>query len=170
LDGAALDEVATGLRENGLLGFSHVLTGYVGNATFLRSIAAVVREVRAVHPGAVYVCDPVLGDHGRLYVPPELVPVYREEIVPLATVLTPNQFEAEQLTGLTITDAASAAAAADALHAMGVRTVIITSTDLPAGQSDVMWMLASTPWGERAVAWAARRRDEDTATSFQRQH
>ena len=29
------------------------------------------------------------------YVPEELVPIYRDQLVPLADVLTPNQFEAE---------------------------------------------------------------------------
>ena len=47
-------------------------------------------------------CDPVLGDNGKLYVPPDLVPIYRDEVVPLATILTPNQFEAETLTGIQI--------------------------------------------------------------------
>ncbi len=30
----------------------------------------------------------------------ELVAIYRDEIVPRATIITPNQFEAEQLTGV----------------------------------------------------------------------
>jgi pyridoxal/pyridoxine/pyridoxamine kinase len=35
----------------------------------------------------------VIGDNGKMYVPAELTQIYREEIVPLATMLTPNQFE-----------------------------------------------------------------------------
>lgn len=27
------------------------------------------------------VCDPVMGDEGKLYVPPELVAVYREKVI-----------------------------------------------------------------------------------------
>ena len=41
------------------------------------------------------VCDPVLGDDGKFYVPMELVSIFREEVIPLATLLTPNQFECE---------------------------------------------------------------------------
>jgi pyridoxal/pyridoxine/pyridoxamine kinase len=37
------------------------------------------------------VCDPVLGDEGRLYVPADLVGAYQEEILPIASVLVPNQ-------------------------------------------------------------------------------
>ena len=40
------------------------------------------------------VCDPVMGDWGRLYVAPEIVPLYRD-IMQVANVVTPNQFEAE---------------------------------------------------------------------------
>ena len=49
------------------------------------------RAYRAANaPEAVaYFCDPVLGDGGRLYVPEALVEIYRDEVVPLATVRTP---------------------------------------------------------------------------------
>lgn len=42
------------------------------------------------------------------------------------TMITPNETEAEALTGITVTDAASAAKAAARLHGKGVKTVIIT--------------------------------------------
>jgi len=49
------------------------------------------------------VCDPVMGDtwdgEGKMYVPEDLLPIYQNEVVPVADVLTPNQFEAELLTG-----------------------------------------------------------------------
>lgn len=37
------------------------------------------------------VCDPVLGDEGRLYVPADLVEAYKSEVLPIASVLVPNQ-------------------------------------------------------------------------------
>lgn len=36
-----------------------------------------------------------MGDNGKLYVPEELVEIYKNVIVPLADILTPNQFELE---------------------------------------------------------------------------
>lgn len=39
-----------------------------------------------------------MGDNGRLFLPAELVPLYQRTIVPLAATVTPNAFEAEQLT------------------------------------------------------------------------
>ena len=36
----------------------------------------------------------VLGDSGKLYVAPNVIPIYRE-LLPQATVITPNWFEVE---------------------------------------------------------------------------
>jgi pyridoxine kinase len=70
------------------------------------------------------VCDPVLGDNGKLYVPAELVKVYKETLVPLAHLLTPNQFELEQLTGVKVTSVDAALKACSLLHSVGVKTVV----------------------------------------------
>ena len=137
LGGDDVEALLAGLRAAGLLrGYSAVLTGYTSQAGALRAIAKAVREMRAMRVadgggggGLDYVCDPVLGDNGRFYVPADLLPVYRDELCPLATLLTPNQFEAEQLSGVTIAGRASAEAALDALHALGARCVVVTSTD-----------------------------------------
>ncbi|MCO5594484.1 hypothetical protein L7F22_048515 [Adiantum nelumboides] len=40
-----------------------------------------------------------MGDEGTFYIPQNLVPVYSEKVLPLASIVTPNQFEAEKLTG-----------------------------------------------------------------------
>ena len=51
-------------------------------------------HLKSVNPELVYVCDPVMGDTGPgLYVPPDLLPVYKSLILPLADVCLPNQFE-----------------------------------------------------------------------------
>ncbi|HKK23858.1 MAG TPA: PfkB family carbohydrate kinase, partial [Pseudohaliea sp.] len=47
-------------------------------------------------------------------------------LLALVDLLTPNESEAERLTGIAVTDDASAAAAAGALHRQGVRTVLLT--------------------------------------------
>lgn len=41
------------------------------------------------------VCDPVMGDDDIVYIPKELVPVYRDKVIPLADIITPNQTELE---------------------------------------------------------------------------
>jgi len=77
------------------------------------------------------VCDPVMGDNGALYVPPSFVSIYRDRLIPLADVITPNQTEAEQLSGIPIRDESSAIENIEWFHRRGVRTVIITSLTYP---------------------------------------
>ena len=95
---------------------------------------------------------------GSLYVPKELVDIYRDEVLPLASVLTPNQFEAEQLTQRPIRSEADAVAACEALHARGPRTVFLTSIDLPAGGAAGE---AAGGAGPQRVMMLASTRDDD---------
>ncbi|XP_068642946.1 pyridoxal kinase [Aristolochia californica] len=130
LDGQQLWELIEGLGANDLLYYTHLLTGYIGSVSFLNTILQVAEKLRSINPGLIYVCDPVLGDEGKLYVPPELVSVYREKVVPVASMLTPNQFEAEQLTGFRITTERDGLEACNVLHAAGPSKVVITSAHI----------------------------------------
>ncbi|KAF2569071.1 hypothetical protein F2Q68_00026806 [Brassica cretica] len=127
LNGEQLWELIEGLEANDLLFYTHLLTGYIGSVSFLNTILEVINKLRSVNPNLTYVCDPVMGDEGKLYVPEELVHVYREKVVPLASMLTPNQFEAEKLTGLRINSEEDGREACAILHAAGPSKVVITS-------------------------------------------
>lgn len=78
------------------------------------------------------VCDPVLGDDGHLYVPAELIPIYRDEIIPLSDICTPNQFEVELLSGITLKNESDAWLATNWFHDRGVKTVVISSSKFGA--------------------------------------
>ncbi|XP_036207384.1 pyridoxal kinase isoform X3 [Myotis myotis] len=130
---------------------SHVVRGYVGNraATFpLQVLGFEIDAVNSVQFSNHTVCDPVMGDkwegEGSMYVPEDLLPVYKEKVVPVADIITPNQFEAELLTGRKIHSQEEALAVMDVLHSMGPDTVVITSSDLssPRG-SDYLIVLGS---------------------------
>lgn len=41
------------------------------------------------------VCDPVLGDNGKYYVPEPLVAIFRDDVIQHADIIKMNQFEAE---------------------------------------------------------------------------
>lgn len=49
-----------------------------------------------------------------------------DELLKLTDIIVPNETEAEAITGIKVTDEPSMAAAADKLHTMGVKNVIIT--------------------------------------------
>lgn len=127
LDGQQLWDLIEGLSANDLLYYTHLLTGYIGSVSFLNTVLGVVEKLRLINPELLYVCDPVMGDEGKLYVHEELVSVYREKVVPVASMLTPNQFEIEQLTGSRIISEKDGFEACKKLHSAGPKKVIITS-------------------------------------------
>ncbi|XP_076975143.1 pyridoxal kinase [Tamandua tetradactyla] len=136
LNSSELHELYEGLRLNGVNKYDYVLTGYMRDKSFLAMVVDIVQELKQQNTKLVYVCDPVMGDkwdgEGSMYVPEDLLPVYREKVVPVADIITPNQFEAELLTGRKIHTQEDALEVMDALHAMGPDTVVITSSDLPS--------------------------------------
>lgn len=128
LKGDQLLAILSGLQRNDLLSdIGHILTGYIGSESFLEAIIDVVTTVRSINQTVRYVCDPVLGDKGKFYVPPSLVEVYKTKVLPIADVITPNQFEVEQLTGVATKTIKDAIEACCILHDMGPSLVFITS-------------------------------------------
>mmetsp|Transcript_8791 Transcript_8791/g.18788 ORF Transcript_8791/g.18788 Transcript_8791/m.18788 type:complete len:222 (-) Transcript_8791:204-869(-) len=101
------------------------------------------KKLRSWNKDFTYVCDPVMGDEGRLYVQPDIVEGFRQHIVPLASVIVPNQYEAELLTEGSISSVDEGFGAAAKLHERGPHTVIITSM-LLADRPDEVLLLAST--------------------------
>ena len=146
LDGDQLRALLDGLSANSLVDgqYSHLLTGYIGSLSFLQAVAHVASTLRAGNPDLQYVCDPVLGDGGKLYVPEQLVEAYKTDVIPLANIVTPNQFEASLLTGIPVVSLADALAACDKLHAMGPHTVVITSMDVPDDNGAALTLVGST--------------------------
>ncbi|MCK5692920.1 MAG: ribokinase [Bacteroidales bacterium] len=59
-----------------------------------------------------------------------------DEILDKVSIITPNETEAERLTGITVKDVPTAAKAADSLHKRGIETVIITMGAMGAYVSD----------------------------------
>ena len=119
-----------------------VLSGYVGDPSIGHAILAAVHRVKAANPGAIYCCDPVIGDDDTGdYVRPGIVDFLRTEAIAAADILTPNRFEVERLTGLACHTIAEAKQAITQLQAMGPGCVLITSlatTDTPPDSLDMM--------------------------------
>jgi pyridoxine kinase len=101
-----------------------ILTGYLGAAHQAAPIAKLIRALKAKNPNALYLCDPVIGDVGGLYVPQETAEVMRDVLIPLADIAMPNRHELQWLTGQNIDDNQTLMMAADAL---GPKTVVTTS-------------------------------------------
>jgi len=117
------NQLLDGLLERDLLaGCAALHTGYLGQ---LGSVDVALRAITAL-PGALVLCDPVLGDAGGLYVDPELAAGMRDRLLPKADFATPNRFELSWLTGQGIHDLDDAIRAAQALRRRGPKTVVCT--------------------------------------------
>ncbi|HEX2018996.1 MAG TPA: pyridoxal kinase PdxY [Aurantimonas sp.] len=101
-----------------------ILTGYFGDSAQVEPAARLVEAVKRANPKAIYLCDPVVGDEGRLYQPQATLAAIRDRLIPLADIATPNRFELELLSGLELADNAHLAEAANAL---GPDKLLVTS-------------------------------------------
>lgn len=129
----SLRDVLEGLDGAGLLdSFGAVLSGYLGLAETGDVVAEAVRRLRRLHPATLYVCDPVMGDDGGLYVAEGIPRVFAETLVPLADIVTPNRFELGVLAGRAVDSADDALLASRQLMERGARAVVTTS--LPVGE------------------------------------
>ncbi|KAI1190065.1 Ribokinase-like protein [Nemania serpens] len=124
-----------GLKQSHLDGFDMMLSGYVPGAAGVEAVGRIAQELKAnavSKPGSFFwVLDPVMGDNGKIYVAEDVVPAY-QSLIHHADLILPNQFEAELLSGVKITDPASLERAIEVLHdTYNLPHIVITSVSLP---------------------------------------
>ena len=136
-------EILLGVQERGVFPqIDAVLSGYQGGAGIADVIIDAVRRVKEANPSAVYACDPVMGNaKSGCFVAPEIPVLLRDRVVPVADIITPNQFELGYLTGTEPGSIESTLASADLARAMGPSTVLVTSVERPDREEGVIEML-----------------------------
>ena len=146
-------EVVEGIDELGVLPqVDAVLTGYQGAPAMGAEILRIVEKVKERNPGAVWCCDPVMGDVGRgMYVLPGIPEFLRDNVVPHADVLTPNHYELNFLTGREASTLAEVIEAADALRLQGPDVVLVTSVVVDESEPDTVTMVAVSDDGAWSV-------------------
>lgn len=156
---AGPEEVAAlldGIAARGVLGgCAAVISGYLGDAANGTPLLAAVEKVKIANPRALYVCDPVIGDAGRIFVREGIPEFFRDRALSRADIVTPNAFELGWLTGMPVGGVEQAVAAAQALRAKlragGPRLVLATgvrhdgqATTLLLGNEGALGV--TTPW------------------------
>ena len=144
--------VIDGVGDRGVLAeCDAVLSGYQGDPAVGAVILDAVERVKALNPNAVYCCDPVMGDVGRgMFVRPGIPELMRDEVVPRADIITPNQFELELLAGTSTSTLEELLAAVDAVRERGPRDVLVTSVLTP-DRPDTLDLVAVSDDGAWAV-------------------
>nr|WP_211208975.1 pyridoxal kinase PdxY [Corynebacterium halotolerans] len=137
-------DIIRGIEERGMLGeVDAVLSGYQGGSDIADVIIDAVARVKAANPKAVYSCDPVMGNaKSGCHVADAIPPLLRDRVVPVADIISPNQFELGYLTGMEATDLDSTLKAVEAARRMGPSTVLVTSVERPDRPEGTIEMLA----------------------------
>ncbi|HMK81738.1 MAG TPA: pyridoxal kinase PdxY [Xanthobacteraceae bacterium] len=148
-EAALIGDLVKGLAARHVLGTCDgVLSGYMGSADIGAAILDAVAQVKAASPKARYCCDPVIGDVGRgIFVRPGIAEFMREQAVPAADVITPNQFELDLLARRTTSTTVEARAAIEAVHALGPKVVLVTSLHTDETPPDAIDLVASDASG-----------------------
>ncbi|HIF9108376.1 TPA: pyridoxal kinase PdxY [Photobacterium damselae] len=103
-----------------------VLSGYQGSADQCLAILDAVKKVKQHNPNTIYVCDPVMGapDKGCI-VAPGIAEHLINDVMPMADVIVPNQFELSQFVGMEINNLEDAVAACKAALTKGPKVVLV---------------------------------------------
>ena len=126
-----------------------ILSGYQGGPDIAGAIVDAVNRIKAVNPKALYACDPVMGNaKSGCFVSDEIPPLLRDKVVPVADIITPNQFELGYLTDSEVGTLEQTLAAVKRAQEIGPKTVLVTSVQRPETGEDEIEMLAVD--GERA--------------------
>ncbi|OFP24525.1 pyridoxal kinase [Corynebacterium sp. HMSC066C02] len=126
-----------------------ILSGYQGGPDIAGAIVDAVNRIKAVNPKALYACDPVMGNaKSGCFVSDEIPPLLRDKVVPVADIITPNQFELGYLTDSEVGTLEQTLAAIKRAQEIGPKTVLVTSVQRPETSEDEIEMLAVD--GERA--------------------
>ncbi len=119
------DDVVAGQMEAVItdIGIQAAKTGMLGSSAIIGAVAATWRRLGLAVP---LVVDPVCASmHGDALLAPSALDSLRDQLFPLATLVTPNLDEVRLLVGIDVVDDASQRAAAKALHALGPRWVLV---------------------------------------------
>jgi pyridoxine kinase len=141
---ADVRDVIAGIEERGVLPTCDaVLSGYQGGAGIADVIVDAVARVKAANPEATYTCDPVMGNAvSGCFVDPLIPPIIRERVVPVADLITPNQFELGFLTGTAPETLEEILESAELARAMGPSTILVTSVARAGRPEETIEMLA----------------------------
>jgi pyridoxine kinase len=114
-----------------------VLTGYFASPD---QVSITARFIRLTKPRQIAI-DPVIGDHGKLYVADEVAQAIRGDLLPLATITTPNIFELGWFTGHDVSTHDQVITAARSLNCA---EVIATSVPLAPDQLETILVRPET--------------------------
>ncbi|MGQ3674222.1 pyridoxal kinase [Xanthobacter sp. TB0139] len=133
LEPELVGDLLRGVEERGLIETSrYIVSGYLGSRANGEVIAAFVERARKLNPDITYICDPVMGDSNLgIFVADQVVEWLCDDLVPLADLLTPNQFELGLITQKQARSWQELTAAASKVQAFRGARLVVTGCTFP---------------------------------------
>ncbi len=114
------------------IGIQSAKTGMLASSEIISTVAATWRRLELTVP---LVVDPVCASmHGDPLLAPSALNTFRDQLFPLATLVTPNLDEVRLLVDIDVVDSTSQRAAAKALHALGPQWALVKGGHLRSSQ------------------------------------
>ncbi|HXA63487.1 MAG TPA: bifunctional hydroxymethylpyrimidine kinase/phosphomethylpyrimidine kinase [Streptosporangiaceae bacterium] len=117
------------------IGVHAIKTGMLASRVLVETVAEVLATVEAP-----VVVDPVgVSKHGDALLAADALDAVRGALLPVATLVTPNLWEVEQLTGVKVEDEGGLRRAAEAVLEFGPRWVLVKGGHLPGEPVDLLF-------------------------------
>ena len=123
---AVFDDIAVGAVKIGMLSSADIISAVTASLRYYQAKPIVV--------------DPVMvSKSGSRLLRPEAIAALKNELFPLAAVVTPNLFEAQEIVGFPVSNLSEMEAAARAVHALGAKSVVIKGGHLEGAACDILF-------------------------------
>lgn len=133
-DGELINKVLNGLNDihNSIGTYDMIITGYLPSEDIILTLKRLIFDKLETIVKPIIILDPILGDNGKLYVPPQTIHTYKEILnSDKIDLITPNQFEFEYFSGIPITDITSLKASIVQFNQLyKVKNIIISSINI----------------------------------------
>jgi hydroxymethylpyrimidine/phosphomethylpyrimidine kinase len=117
------------------IGVHAIKTGMLASRVLVETVSEVLATVEAP-----VVVDPVgVSKHGDALLAADALDAVRGALLPVATLVTPNLWEVEQLTGVKVEDEGGLRRAAEAVLEFGPRWVLVKGGHLPGEPVDLLF-------------------------------
>jgi hydroxymethylpyrimidine/phosphomethylpyrimidine kinase len=118
------------------IGVDTIKTGMLVNARIVKTVSRILRCLAEPR----IIVDPVIvAKGGAVLLEKEAYPALKRELIPLAFIITPNLHEAAVLTGKSTESVSRMKKAAQALHLMGARNVLVKGGHLKGKAIDILF-------------------------------
>ena len=140
-----------------------VKTGMLSSPDIVRLVAQKALD----YDWKTLVVDPVMvSSSGARLLRDEAIDTYRRDLLPLATVATPNIPEAAELAGISISSSDDSRAAARVINDFGVKYVIVKGGHLEASGQSVDLLYDGDTFTEFALPWINSTSNHGTGCTF----